>query len=119
VNICNIRHTNIGRYIFSNHNTQDTVFQDLDNLKITFQAYTNIIFIFSHPSSKPIQSNFSHDIYSKPLFFGKNINNESMERGKGVIMSLIRSYMPNDWLLALVGASSHVFNIVNTLLIKI
>jgi hypothetical protein len=42
-----------------------------------------------------------------------------MERGKGVIVSLFRSYMPNDWLLALVGASSHVFNIVNTLLIKI
>jgi hypothetical protein len=36
-----------------------------------------------------------------------------------VIISLIKSYMPNDWLLALIGAGSHVFNIVNIVPVKI
>jgi hypothetical protein len=110
-----IKHTNIGRYVFSNHNTQDTIFQHLDNLEISFQAYSDMIFIFSHPSNKSIQSIFSYDVYSKSLYFGVDIE----ERGKMVIISLIRSYMPNDWLLALLGFGSHIFNIVNILPIKI
>jgi hypothetical protein len=68
------RHTNIGRYIFANHNTQGTVFQDLDNSMISFQAHSGVIFIFSHPSIQFTQSNFSHDVYSKPLFFGNDID---------------------------------------------
>jgi hypothetical protein len=43
----NIRHINIGGYIFSNHNTQDMVFQDVDNSMISFQAYIDMIFMFS------------------------------------------------------------------------
>jgi hypothetical protein len=42
-----------------------------------------------------------------------------MEKGKEVIISLVRSYMFNDWLLALGGASSHVINMINSLPIKI
>ena len=62
---------------------------------------------------------FSHDVYPKSFFLQDDIDNESMERDKVVIISLIRSYMPNDWLWALVRASFHIFKIVNTLLVKI
>jgi hypothetical protein len=105
--------------MFLNHNTEDKVFQNIDNSMISFQAYSYIIFMFSCPRGDSIQSKISHYVNSKSLAFGDDIDNESTEKEKIVIISLIRSYVPNDWSLALVGASSHVFNIMKALPIKI
>jgi hypothetical protein len=63
---------------------------------ISFQACSDIILIFPHPSTKFVQLKFSHDVYSIVPFFGNFIVNESMERNKAVFISLIRSYIPSD-----------------------
>lgn len=41
-------------------------------------------------------------------------DSRSLERSQSILVSSIINYMPNDWSLAIVGATSHVLSILMT-----
>lgn len=54
-----------------------------------------------------------------PSFTYINDDNRALDRHQSIIISLIQNYMPDDWSLAIVGATLQVSNMLMTMPMRI
>ena len=63
------RHIDIGKSFFPRHISTSKEFEDSMKTSISFQAYSDTVFIFSNPRTKSITFKISHPDDSMPIFY--------------------------------------------------
>jgi len=87
--------------------------------EVSIETIGEIIFIISSFNGNTnFEPNFPSDVNPILRFVLDDENIELSQCGKAAIVSLIKSYMPNDWSLVLIGATNQVSNILSKLPIK-